>query len=227
MKVFWALMTMIGRSGRSFLMRGKRSKAFSSGMTTSVIIRSPSPWLTHRHRVAAFPVERTSYPARDSAWFNTVRIAASSSAIKILPAGIGSPSGFSARLGVVTREFGHKHTKDGSSRLRLAFDDAAVIANDLGGERKTETAATRLRGYERIEEVGHQVLGYARTVVPDAEFKRQRDLRFATGQRQPHARPECGRELDFSIRRVVTDGLGGILDQVEEHLDELVAIGEH
>ena len=60
MKVFCALMTMIGSSGRSFLMRGRKSNAFSSGMTTSVMTRSPSPWLTQRHRVAALPVERTS-----------------------------------------------------------------------------------------------------------------------------------------------------------------------
>ena len=60
MKVFCALMTMTGRSGRSFLMRGSRSKAFSSGITTSVMTRSPSPWLTQRHSVAALLVERTS-----------------------------------------------------------------------------------------------------------------------------------------------------------------------
>src|SRR5712691_318055 len=128
MNVFWALMTMIGRSGSS----------------TSVMTRSPSPWLTHRHSVAALPVERTSYPARDRAWFNTVRIAASSSAINMLPAGICITSGFSARLGVVTRELGHEHAKDRSSRLRLAFDDAAVITDDLGGKRKTKSAPGRL-----------------------------------------------------------------------------------
>ena len=60
MKVFCALITMIGSSGRSFLMRGRSSKAFSSGMTTSVTTRSPSPDCTHRHSVAAVPVVRTS-----------------------------------------------------------------------------------------------------------------------------------------------------------------------
>ena len=60
MNVFCALMTSTGRSGRSFLMRGSRSKAFSSGITTSVMTRSPSPWLTQRHSVAALLVERTS-----------------------------------------------------------------------------------------------------------------------------------------------------------------------
>ncbi len=60
MKVFCALMMMTGRSGLTFLMRGSRSKAFSSGITTSVMTRSPSPWLTQRHSVAALLVERTS-----------------------------------------------------------------------------------------------------------------------------------------------------------------------
>src|ERR1700730_7904758 len=176
MNVFWALMTMIGRSGRSFLMRGRRSKAFSSGITTSVMTRSPSPWLTQRHSVAALPVERTSYPARDRAWFNTVRIAASSSAISMLPAGICITSGFSARLGVVTRKFGHQHAKGCSSRLRLAFDDAAVISYDLCCKSEAKPASGRLGGHERVEQVRHQVVGHPGPVVLDAEFERQRHL---------------------------------------------------
>ena len=60
MKVFCALMTMIGSSGRSFLIRGRSSKAFSSGITTSVMTRSPSPALTQPQSVAAVPVVRTS-----------------------------------------------------------------------------------------------------------------------------------------------------------------------
>jgi hypothetical protein len=60
MNVFCALMMITGSSGRSFLMRGSRSNAFSSGMTTSVMTRSPSPWLTQRQSVAALLVERTS-----------------------------------------------------------------------------------------------------------------------------------------------------------------------
>ena len=59
MNVFCALMTMIGSSGRARLMRGRRSKAFSSGITTSVMTRSPSPSLIQRQSVAAFEVRRT------------------------------------------------------------------------------------------------------------------------------------------------------------------------
>src|ERR1700689_2014298 len=99
-------------------------------------------------------------------------MAESSSAINMLPAGIGITSGFSARLGVVTRELGHEHAKDRPPRLRLAFDDAAVIADDLGGKRETQPGAGGLGGHERIEEMRHQVLGHARAVVLDAEFER-------------------------------------------------------
>ena len=44
--------------GRSRLMRGISSKAFSSGITTSVMTTSPSPCDTQRQRVAALPVAR-------------------------------------------------------------------------------------------------------------------------------------------------------------------------
>src|SRR5947209_1393986 len=125
-------MMTTGRSGRIFLMRGSRSKAFSSGITTSVMIRSPSPWLTQRQRVAALPVERTSYPARDSAWLSTVRMAASSSAIRMFAAGMAFPSARTGGSRPAAGVHGHQHAKDGVAGLRLAFDDAAVVADDLG-----------------------------------------------------------------------------------------------
>ena len=62
--VFFALITIIGRSGRSFLIRGIRSKAFWSGIITSVTTTSPSPLLTHCHNDEAVPPARTSNPAR-------------------------------------------------------------------------------------------------------------------------------------------------------------------
>jgi len=60
MNVFWALITMIGNSGRTRLIRGSRSKALPSGMTTSVMIRSPKPCAAQVQSVAACPVVRTS-----------------------------------------------------------------------------------------------------------------------------------------------------------------------
>ncbi len=58
MKVFCALITMMGSSGLIFLMRGMRSKAFSSGMITSVMTTSPSPCATQFQSVAALLVAR-------------------------------------------------------------------------------------------------------------------------------------------------------------------------
>src|SRR3954463_6880505 len=169
MKVFCALMTMTGRFGRIFLMRGSRSNAFSSGITTSVMTRSPSPWLTQRQSVAALPVDRTSYPARDSAWLSTVRIAVSSSATRMLAEGIGSLSTFGGFD--VARVHGHEHTKRRAAGLRLALDDAAVVAHDLRHQCKTEAASARLGRHERIEQMRHELVMHAGAIVLDAEFE--------------------------------------------------------
>src|SRR3984893_18809943 len=110
-------------------------------------------------------------------------MAASSSATKMLPVGISSSLGSAARLGVVTQEHGHEHAKDGSSWLRLAFDDAAVIADDLGDQRQAEPRSGRLGGHERVEQVRQEIVGNARAVVLDAELQRQRYARLAGRQR--------------------------------------------
>ena len=47
--------------------------------------------------VEAVPVARTVYPARESAWFTTVRMAASSSATRIVPLAITLPLQFLRR----------------------------------------------------------------------------------------------------------------------------------
>src|SRR5436190_11817552 len=223
MKVFCALMTMTGRFGRIFLIRGKRSNAFSSGITTSVMTRSPSPWLTQRQSVAAVPVEPTSEPARASACLSTVLIAESSSATSMFPAGIASSAGSATREGVVPCEHRHQDAKDGVSRLRLAFDDSAVIADDFGNERETKPGASRLCRYERIEQVRQDVGGHARAIVSDAEFERQRHARLAAGNLQAHARTERGREFDLPVR-LIANRFGRVLHQIEKDLDELVAV---
>ena len=85
MKVFWALMMMTGSSGRLRRNLGRYSNASPSGIITSVTTRSPSPAETQRHSVARLEVTLTSKPARLSAWLTTVRMAASSSAMKASP----------------------------------------------------------------------------------------------------------------------------------------------
>ena len=58
-RVDWALITTTRRSGRTRLILGIKSSPFSSGITTSVMTRSPSPPSTQRHSVAALEVQRT------------------------------------------------------------------------------------------------------------------------------------------------------------------------
>src|SRR5690606_13123189 len=124
--VFCALITNTGRSGRIFLMRGIRSNPLSSGSTTSVMTRLPSPADTMRHRPAAVPVVRTSYPARPSAWLSTVRMALSSSQTRMV----------AVMSGNLVRGFGQKDAEDGAARNAVALDHAAKVAHDLGRQRQ-------------------------------------------------------------------------------------------
>src|SRR5580704_14442364 len=152
-------------------------------------------------------------------------MAASSSATKILPVGMSSSSGSAARLGVVTQEHGHEHTKGGSSGLRFTLDDAAMIADDLGDQREAKPRSGWLGGHEGIEQMRNEIVGHARPVVLDAELERQRNPRLTARPRKSHARPERGRERDLAVARLLANRLGGVLDEVEEDLDELIAVG--
>ena len=103
----------------------------------------------------------------------------------MLPAGIASSRLFdrACRLGAVARvNMGISTRKTVPSRLRLALDDAAVVADDLGDQRQPEAGAGRLGGDERIEQMRQQVVGHARPVVLDAEFERQRHARLGARQ---------------------------------------------
>ena len=140
MKVFCALITMIGRSGRSLLdarqqVEGVLVRHHDVGDDeVALALADPAP---QRRRVAG---RAHLVAGARSAWLRTVRIAASSSAIKYASRWHhASPLGFaaSARRRHPCK-FRHQHAEDGPSRLRLAFDDAAMIADDLGGEREAE-----------------------------------------------------------------------------------------
>ena len=56
---------------------------------------------------------------------------------------------------------GHQHAERRAARLRIAFDDAAVVADDLGNKGETKAGTIRLGGDERLEEMGDHVLGHA------------------------------------------------------------------
>jgi hypothetical protein len=99
-----------------------------------------------------------------------------------------------------------------------------VVADDLGDQSKTQARSVSLGGDEGIEQMRAQVFGYALAVVVDADDERQHHRRFAAGHRKPDPVLEGGGEADLSA--LGGAGLGGVLDQVEEGLDQLVAVAE-
>ena len=60
-------------------------------------------------------------------------------------------------------------------------------------------------------------------VGENAEFERQAHARRGRPDRELHARPEGGGEFDLAVGGIPADRLGGILDEVEEDLNEMVA----
>ena len=66
-----------------------------------------------------------------------------------------------------------------------------------------------------------------RAIVRDRDFERQADAGLAPRHGQTHARPERGGERDLAVRAVVADRLGRVLHEIEERLDQLVAVARH
>jgi hypothetical protein len=75
--------------------------------------------------------------------------------------------------------------------------------------------------------MGQQVLWHPRPIVLHAEFEGQRYARLAARKREAHTWAKRGGELNFAVGGILPDRLRGVLHEIEEHLDELVAIGEH
>src|SRR5580698_6796802 len=190
--VFCALITMTRKSGRNFLMRGIRSSPFSSGMITSVMTRSPSPSAIQRHKVAALPVMRTSWPSRARAWFNTVRIARSSSATSIVALIANTV------LWTVPRHHRQKHTEHGLTRLAVELDNPAVVADHFGAQCKTKASSVSLGRHERIEQVALELLGDAGAVIGDRHHKRHLQRLTAADHREPAAMPISRRQGDLA-----------------------------
>ena len=78
-------------------------------------------------------------------------MALSSSAIKNGALGHGAP--VSLGSAVWLRWHGQEDAEDGAARRRFAFDDAAMVADDLGDQREAKAGARGLVGDERIEDV--------------------------------------------------------------------------
>src|SRR5690348_9321959 len=124
---------------------------------------------------------------------------------------------------------GHRHqcAKYRAAWARVALDDAAMVADDLGDEGQAETGTGRLGGDEGVEEMLHEIGRHARAVVLDRNLKRQADPRLAAWNREPDPRPERGHESDLPVCPLLADRLGRVLDEIEEHLDQLVPAPRH
>ena len=132
--------TITGISGRASRNRGNISRPSPSGITTSVITRSPSPALAQRHKVETLAVVRTAYPIRPNALLRTVRIERSSSAIRMVALSlIGRPAVGRIRcaimVGRLARRGWQTHAKFGASASGFEVDQTAVVFDDLGDKR--------------------------------------------------------------------------------------------
>ena len=80
------------------------------------------------------------------------------------------------------------------------------------------TAGTIIQfgGDEGIEEVLHEVLRHAGSVILNRDLKRQAHAGLAARYRKAHAWPEGGGQRDLAVGAVLADGFGGVLDEVEE-----------
>ena len=67
----------------------------------------------------------------------------------------------------------HQNPECCTPRLRVAFDDSTVIANDLRHQCKSKARSVWLGGYERIEEMRQDILWHAVTAILDAELQGQ------------------------------------------------------
>src|SRR3546814_8326624 len=72
--------------------------------------------------------------------------------------------------------------------MAVAFDDAAMGADDLGDQRQAKPRSVRLGGDEGIEEIGEEIGRNAGTIVDHAEFQRQRYLLASASNREPDTR---------------------------------------
>src|SRR5215469_1051309 len=107
-------------------------------------------------------------------------MAESSSAMRIVPAGMsGSFAAF--------RGLGQKNSEDGAARHGIAFDDTAMVADDLGNQSKAQAGTAALGRDERIEDVGHEIWRHAGAIVAHRDFKRQAQPLARNGGAETHA----------------------------------------
>src|SRR5262245_40585066 len=104
-------------------------------------------------------------------------------------------------------DLGHRHqcAEHSAARTRVAFDDATMVADDLGDEREPEARARRLGGDERVEQMRHQIRRDALAIVLDGNLERQADARLTAGNGEAYAWPERSRQRDLTVGTLLAD----------------------
>src|SRR5665213_4317246 len=113
----------------------------------------------------------------------------------------------------------HQHTQGGSLWLRLAFNDAAVVADDLSDQRQTEAGAVGLGCDERLEEMGNEFVGNAAEAVggaADGEIVLTTAYKPGFRLSVPGNPSKVTLPLEFCVR----DNGGGVPDELIPHLFE-------
>src|SRR6185295_10230109 len=115
--------------------------------------------------------------------------------------------------------FSHRHqrTKHREAWPRVAFDDPAMVTDDLGDERQAKPRAGRFGADERIEEMRHEIGRNAGAVIFDCNFERQAHSRVTSWYRKTHATPEGRRQRNLSVHPILADRLGRVLHKIEEY----------
>jgi len=106
----------------------------------------------------------------------------------------------------------------------IELDDPAVIADDLRNPSKSETTSLGFGCDKWVEELPGNVGRNPWTVVAYAEFYREADPLLRPGHLKADARPKSRGQNDLPVQRINSDRLGGVLHEVEDDLNELVAV---
>src|SRR5690606_5575090 len=130
----------------------------------------------------------------------------------------------SVEAGRILRPRRHQNAKGGAAGGRVALDYAAMYAANLRLQSEAEARSVRLGGDEGIKKDGQKVLRHARAVVMHAEFERQGYAILRARNGDTDARAKGGRQRDLAMR-VASNRFGGVLDEIQEYLHQLVPIG--
>src|SRR5205823_14645331 len=123
------------------------------------------------------------------------------------------------------REERQKHPEHGAPGLAVELDHAAMVADHLRDKCKTKASSISLGRDERVEQMRLEIVGDAAAVIGHRDHQRQMAAPLPSGYRKTQAVAISGRQSDFTaaFRRC----LGSVLDEVEEGLEQEIAVAMH